>query len=782
MRPTEEGSVTAIRHVVRTILLTCTVGIGTLPAIADTVSADSPATPVTLEEVVVSARKRDEKLLDVPAPVSAISADTLQQTQSDRLEDYLTRMPGVTFDDQRAGQTKITFRGINAGDNSATVVTYVDNVPMTPAGPNSNSAYVTPNLDPSDLAQIEAVRGPQGTLYGANAIGGILKYVTVKPDPNNFSGRVEAVGDTAEGGGLGGAVRGAVNLPLVSDTLGMRLSAFTRKDPGYIDDPLLGIKNENSTRTYGFRAALLWNVTEAITVNLSGMIQIMSSQGNDNVDIDPGTGKPLYGGLTQERFWRDQFFRSRYGIYNADIQWNLGWATLMSSTSFSTLTNGSNTDASPAYSALLEGALGVSNVGLDNPLQVYGRQATQEMRLTSSTEGPLEWQVGFYYAHDQTNYAQSANLFDVATQTYDSTFGPTFDGYNKNDYLERSGFANIDYHFTKQFDVNLGGRYSEDDQQLQSFFEGLLFGPATQVSVHEHEHALTWAVNPRYKLTDDQMLYARVATGYRPGGATFLTPQAAQAGIPPTFKPDHLTSYEMGWKAALLDHRVTVDLDMYYIHWTDVQENVTLGAFTYGANAGRAHSEGVEAALTWTPVNRLKLALNATYNDNRLDEDAQANPDLSQTGHRLPLTPRFSGQFDTDYSFPIMSELDGFAGLSVFATMARPNALSLGYDPAKASGEGPVNNFGLTPLYDPNTGAVTGYTRNLLPGYATLDLRAGVVHGPWTVEAYAKNVTDAHPITAYAGLNNASFGNFSSTWAATVLPTRIVGLSASMKF
>jgi outer membrane receptor protein involved in Fe transport len=293
---------------------------------------------------------------------------------------------------------------------------------------------------------------------------------------------------------------------------------------------------------------------------------------------------------------------------------------------------------------------------------------------------------------------------------------------------------------------------------------------------------LTWSVNPRYKLNDDQMVYARVATGYRPGGVSLVTQAALSAGIPPIFKPDHLTNYEVGWKAALFDRRVTLDIDAYYIRWTDVQEQVVLGSFTFLSNAGRAHSEGVEASFTWTPINALKLALSGTYNDNRLDNDAQSNQDIAQTGHRLPLTPRFSGQFNADYRFPLATELEGFAGLSVFATMARPNALSLGYDPNKASGEGAVDNFGLVQLYDPNTGAPAGYARNVLPGYATLDLRAGVIHGAWTLEAYAKNVTDAHAYTAYAGLNNASFGNLSSIWAATILPPRTVGLSLSMKF
>jgi iron complex outermembrane recepter protein len=752
------------------------------PASTTASTTAGPVQQSTLEEVVVTARKREEKLLDVPSPVSAISAEQLQVTQAVRLEDYLTQVPGVTFDDQRAGQTKVTFRGINAGDSDATVVTYVDNAPLTPSAPNANSAYVTPSFDPSDLAQIEVDRGPQGTLYGANAIGGVLKYVTVKPDPNTFSGRFEVSGESADNGGLGGTVRGAVNVPLISDTLGLRVSGFTRKDPGYIDDPLLGLKDVNSNRVYGGRAALRWIVNSDVTVDLSSMIQLMRNDGNDNVDINPLTGQPQYGGLTHERSWRNEFFSSRNAIYNADVQWDLHWATLISSTSFSTLSNGADNDVSPAYTSLLEGALGVTGIGLDNPLEVHGKQVTEELRLTSSGKDKFEWQVGGFFTHDQTKYDQSANLFNVATQTYDNDFGPMFQGYLRNQYIERSGFGNVDYHFTDQFDLGLGARYSADSQKLDSFFQGLIFGPTADVQNVESEHALTWSVDPRFKINEDEMVYARVATGYRPGGVTFLIPSATAAGLSPTFKPDHLTNYEIGWKSAMFDRRFTVDISVYYIRWTDVQENITLGPFTYGANAGLAHSQGVETAFTWAPLAGLNLTANLTYNDNRLDADAQTNPDLSQAGNRLPDTPKFNGNFAADYKWAVTPQLNAFAGGSVFFTTARPSGLALAYNPNNASGEGAMNNFGLAQLYNPTTGAPAGFVNTAMPGYTTIDLHAGVERGPWSVEAFVKNLTDRHAFTEYSGLNNASYGNLASIWTATMLPPRIVGLSLVRKF
>jgi outer membrane receptor protein involved in Fe transport len=752
------------------------------PAVAQSVGGAADHDTAAIQEVVVTARKREEKLLDVPAPVSAIDAQTLALTKATRLEDYLIQTPGVTFDQQRAGQTKVTFRGVNAGDVGATVVTYLDNIPLTPGGAHASSAFLTPDLDPSDIAQIEVDRGPQGTLYGANAIGGVLKYVSIKPDPNNLTGRVEVAGESLSHGGTGAIARGAVNLPLVADKLAVRVSAFSRNDPGYIDDPLLKRQDVNGSHVSGGRVALLWNAAESLTVNLSGMMQVTQNHGTDFVDYDPLTGQTLYGDLTRKRYLQNEWFNARYAVYNADIQWDLHWAKLLSSSSYSTLSNGGDSDLTPGYGPLFTAILGRPNTGADNPLVVHGKQLTEELRLTSSGEDRVEWQVGAYYTHDRTQYDQGIGLFDTGTQEFLSAYGVAFGGYHKNLYIERSLFGNFDVHFTPQFDVAFGGRYSEDDQTLNSFFEGFLFGAAQHVDNSEREHAITWAVNPRYKLTENQMVYARVATGYRAGGVSFLRPAAVAAGLPSAFKPDHLTSYEAGWKGSFLDRRVTLDLSAYYIRWTDVQEAVTLGSFSFLSNGGLAHSKGVEATVTWAPVTGLSLNANLTYNDNRLDRDQASSPELSQAGNHLPGTPKLSGSFAADYKWDLTEQLQAFVGGSVFATTARPNALQLGFNPNTASGVGPMPNFGQAPIYDPNTNAIIGYTSTKLPGYATVDLRAGLQHGPWTVQAYVKNLTDSRARSEANGLNDPNFANYSSQWTAVILRPRTVGLSLVWAF
>ncbi len=735
-----------------------------------------------LSEIIVTARKQDELVLQVPAPITAVTAQTIERTESVRLEDYLSLVPGATFNTVRAGQTDLSFRGINNGGANATVVVYVNNAPFTSSTNYANGALVTPDLDPSDIAQVEILRGPQGTLYGANAVGGVLKYVTVKPDAKDFSGRVEVNAESVAHGGFGGALRAAVNIPLVADTLALRISGYDRDDPGYIDIPNLHRRNVNEVHVNGGRAELLYTPSGELSFDLSATEHKTTSSATDTVHYNPFTVRPAFGDLNQESYLNDQFLNAQYWIYNFDVNWNSGWAKWVASTSYSTQLNGANTDATPQYGAYLSAALGRPNTGLDNPLIVHQHKFTEEVRLASDSDGPLDWQIGAFYTLERSTYEQSANLFDTTTQAYITDFGDAFVATLTAQYREYSGFANVDYHFNEKFDVSAGARYSEDSQQFHEFAEGFLIGATQDFDNPSQEHSVTWAVNPRYKISDSEIVYARVATGYRPGGGNDLTAALIEAGAPKSFKADHLIDYELGWKASLFDRSVTADLSIYYINWTDVQLPISLANFSYEGNGGTAHSEGIEAAITWQPIKHLNLALNVSYNNNRLVSDAQVNTALSQAGNRLPSTPRFQGGFNADFDWNLLSGTTAFVGGTLYATSARPNAFMVGYDPASATGTGSFSNYGLTTIYDPNTGAPAGEANTALPGYVTLSLRTGIEHGPWKVEAYVKNLTDVRAFSAYGGANNPSAANLSNVWGAVILRPRTVGISAAYKF
>ena len=225
-------------------------------------------------EVVVTAQKRSERLLQVPVPVTALSGAELVREHAVRLQDYAAAAPGLNLLSDRDGSTEIIMRGVTTGlEVGATTSVYIDDSPYGSSTSYALGALLTPDLDPGALAQVEVLRGPQGTLYGASSLGGLIKYVTIPPSLTTFGGRVEADYSAVDGGGSGYGVRAIVTAPLITDTLGVTVSAFDRQDPGYIDNALTGAKNVNVTRVDGGRIALLAKPTDKLTINLSGLFQ-----------------------------------------------------------------------------------------------------------------------------------------------------------------------------------------------------------------------------------------------------------------------------------------------------------------------------------------------------------------------------------------------------------------------------------------------------------------------------------------------------------------------------
>ncbi len=252
----------------------------------------SQKTPAVLQEVLVTAQKRGaERLQDVPVPVTAIDAATLAKYDQTRLQDYFNRIPGmsVTPDDE-LGSAKLTIRGITTGAYaSPTVGIVIDDVPF---GSSSVGAWgsVAPDVDPFDLARIEVLRGPQGTLYGAASMGGLVKFVTVDPSTDSVGGHLGAAGTTVYNGSQTGySLHGAINIPL-NDTLAVRVSGFTRVDPGYIDDPGLHLEGVNRTKTQGGMFSALWKPRNDVALKVTAMLQDSDRNGSNDVHVEPGLG------------------------------------------------------------------------------------------------------------------------------------------------------------------------------------------------------------------------------------------------------------------------------------------------------------------------------------------------------------------------------------------------------------------------------------------------------------------------------------------------------------
>ncbi len=679
------------------------------------------------EEIVVTAQKRAERLQDVPVPVTALNTDALFDTNQVRLQDYYTRIPGLSVTPQGVrGAPMLAIRGITSGDfANPTVGITVDDVPYG-SSTFIGGGYMAPEIDPSDLARIEVLRGPQGALYGVSSLGGLLKYETVDPSTDRITGRVQAgTSSVRNGDGLGYNARGSINLPF-GDTFAVRASAFTRREAGYIDNVQSGQQGVNQEDADGGRVAALWRPSDTFSVKLSALLQDVKTHGSALAEVQPGLGDleqialPGIGG-----------FHRKNQAYSANITAKLGRMDLAAVSGYSHNTVDFRIDYTPGLLTPAE---------FENPLETT--KFTQEVRLSAPIGERLEWLLGGFYTDEDSTWISNLYLSDAATGERLSTF---LHYRNPTTFKEYALFGNLTIRFTERFDLQLGGRESRSDQTSSAV---TVFGgtsTVTQETDSRHD-AFTYLVTPRLKVSPTVMVYARLASGYRAGGpnANFVF-----LGVPSSYKPDKTQNYDLGVKASFFDQALSIDASAYYIDWKDVQISVNAPnspGSVYTANGARSKSQGLELVVTSRPVAGLTIAANGTLYDAKLAEDfpiTSSSP--GKAGDRLPYISRFTGSLSVNEEFAIAGEIAGFVGGRVSYVGKR---------------EG---NFSSSAL------------RQQYPSYTTLDLNVGANFNSWTANIYANNITDKRGILS-GGLDSLPINSF------TYIRPRIIGLSLSRVF
>ena len=725
-------------------------------------------------DIIVTATKRSERLQDVPASISVVTATDMTKGGITRFADYAARIPGLSFTSGRTGNTQVTLRGITTGSSQpgSTTAFYVDEAPVGSVNAYTGGNGITPDLDPSDLAQIEVLKGPQGTLYGAGAVGGLLKFTTVEPNLSTIEGGVSGGINSVAKGEIGYSARGMFNLPLVTDQLGLHVSGFYRKDAGYIDNvnPIIGRKDANDAKIRGGRAVLSMKFSPAVRLDLSATLQDTTTGASNIVDVDSVTLKPLYGDLKQNRFALETG-RVRLRLYNATWRVDLGKVNLVSSTTYQRIFSGERTDASRTFGAAFAGLSGVADLGAALNTYKHSDRWSEELRASANdlAGGILDVQAGFYWTYEgDKNRINNADLFHTTTgvaipsisvPAY-ALFGiPTTSPYGlvfakiDSSYQEFSGFGNVRLHFGKQFDILGGIRYAHDRQKYSQDYEGLLIPAITGFAYRqlialgsEKANVATWLVSPRFKVSDDFMIYGRAASGYRPGGPN---PAPPSGGVPLTFQPDRLIQYEVGFKASAMNRKLSVDAALFYTDWNNIQVQTSAGGFNFIVNGGKARSQGGEVTVRLQPATGLSFAVNAAYTDAKLTSDAPRAKGLN--GDRLPYVPRFSGAFTADYSTTL-------------------------------SGDTKLNIGGAVNYVDSRISDYSGNFPKHLPAYATVDLRAGLDFGKFNLSAFARNLTDKRAIVVVGTELLATNNTAGSPYAAGVLTPRTIGLEASVKF
>jgi len=698
-----------------------------------------------VEEVIVTAQKRQERLQDVPVPVTAVSGVDLIAANQTRIQDYYATVPGFNISPApgAGGEQMLSLRGISSGYNTnPTVGITIDDVQF------GSSSYLqgntVPDIDPADLARVEVLRGPQGTLYGASSMGGLIKFVTVDPSTDTFSGRVQAGASSVHNGSAPGySVRGSVNLP-VGDTFAVRASAFSREDPGYINNPVLHADGVNKDVVDGGRVSALWKPADEVSVKLSALLQDMKANGSSDVDYSslPGyTGPPL-GDLQQNYLPGIGGFERKVQAYSATVKARPLGIDLIALSGYNISSERDTFDYSYQFGGLAQGAFGVGGV----PLFTGGTtwKFTQEIRLSSNIGNLVDWLVGGYYTHEHSTFAQGAGAENPATGAQLGYL--IFLGPNPSSFKEYAAFTDWTFHINHRFDVQIGGRESRITQAAGPEPESGKFEPAGAMLPLgvSRSNAFTYLLTPRFKLSPDIMLYARLASGYRAGGPN----QNPDPAVPTQYSPDRTEDYELGTKGELENGRVSFDLSAYYINWKDLQINLldNTDGLTYTTNGSRAKSQGLELSLNTRPVAGLKLGTWLVWNEAIITRAFPAGSTAAgAAGDRLPYSSRVSGNLSADEDFPLWGSVTGYVGATVSYIGKRLGTFVL---------TGPRQSY---------------------PGYTKADLRAGARYDTWTFDLFLTNVADKR------GLLGGGLGAF-PPYGFTIVQPRTVGLSVSKSF
>ncbi|MDO7836637.1 TonB-dependent receptor [Sphingobium sp. HBC34] len=700
-------------------------------------------------EIIVTAQKREERLQDVPVPVTAVTANTLIENNQLKAQDFFSSVPGLNLQFQN-NRANLSIRGITTGPATGNpVVGYtIDDIPYGSSAGLAGLFGSAPDLDPTELARIEVLRGPQGTLYGASSMGGLVKYVTVDPSTQEFSGTIGGGLNIIRGSGddVGYNLRGAINVPL-SETFAVRASAFTREDPGYLDNVVTGQRNVNQVRVSGGRLSGIWKPSDDFSIKLSALIQDRKIYGSSDVDSRLGSRYQQTNQFgTGPSRWKNQ-------MYSAVINASLGNAELTSLTAFSISDNYDTVDFSAAALTGIWPDL-FPEAGVDQWATVLRqdyrvKKFSQEIRIATPITDNIDWIVGGFYTHEATKYSIQTFATDATNGT---SYGLPILWRDNLTFKEYAGFTNLVVRLSDQFDLQGGLRYSEN-RQLLNHREWTFFGPAEGLFSNPRSkgHALTYHFTPRFKISPDHMVYGRIATGYRPGGPN----ATCDVGIPCDYRPDKTTNYEIGAKGDLLNKTLSYDVSFYYIDWKDIQvtQVAPAGTFNYNANANRARSQGVEMSFEARPAEGLTLTAWGAYTDATLREDfTELSAVYAAKGDRLPFSSRWSGRVSANQEFPLSANVTGFANIAMSYVGFRQGE----FVPSAAQAD----------------------LRQRYPAYTSFDLTGGIKGDDWRINLFIQNLTNKRGLTG-GGFNNQT--TFNPFWFNYTQP-RTMGFNIEKSF
>jgi outer membrane receptor protein involved in Fe transport len=718
-----------------------------------------------VEELVVTAQKREENLQRVPFSIQALSTTKLEELQVNDFDDFAKFLPSVSYKTFGPGFTSIYMRGVASGENSnhsgplPSVGVYLDEQPVTTiTGPLDIHIY--------DIARVEALAGPQGTLYGASSQAGTIRIITNKPDSTGFSASYDLEVNSVAHGDLGYVAEGHLNAPM-GDRAAVRLVGWYDRDGGYIDN-VLGSRlyptcnctdtntafaedDYNDVETYGGRAALRFDLNENWTVTPSLMAQ--NTYANGIFAFDPNVGDLAVTHFRPE-YSDDRWYQAALTVEGKIAGFDVTYAGAYMKRDV----DGANdySDYSYYYDTLYGyGSYWYDDAG--DPVQPtqyiqykdrYKKQS-HELRFASPREHRLRVVAGLFYLRQDHLIEQNYKIDNIATAIEVNGFPDTIwltkqrrrdedwaaFGEASFDILENLTFTGGIRAFKSRNSLHgffgFGDGYSGSTGVSQCFAPASVPGsPCTNLDKEVEETGYTHKLNLQWQVTEDKMVYATWSTGYRPGGIN------RRGDI--NYLSDFLTNYEAGFKTTWLDGRLRINGAVFYDQWEDFQFSfLGINGLTVIRNAAAAEMKGAELEVNWRPTEGLTIFGSAAYVDATLTEDYCgttlpdgspetdcANPQ-APAGSELPITPKFKGNITARYDFP-MGDFDANVQASLVYTGSTWSDLRT---------EAPV---------PPEPDLVVPIRSNLgrNDAFATVDLSAGLERGNWRVEVFAKNLLD----------------------------------------
>ncbi|MDE1150272.1 MAG: TonB-dependent receptor [Azospirillaceae bacterium] len=613
-------------------------------ALADT----APATDAgnDLSEIVVTALKRETRIQETPAAVSVVSDDALRNANIREFDDLAREIPGLEITDAGPGQRRVAIRGIRSAGDSQVGIYYDESPLVNPPGTTSDPGANTSDFRLFDVERVEALRGPQGTLYGAGAMGGAIRVIFKKPT-FDYEGTVDVTGTTVDGGGEGYQVNAAINVPLIDNKLAVRAAGFKQYSPGWINNPGLGLKNVNDDQSEGGRFLARLLPTEWLT--LDALFYYQDDQGGPT-GWSPSAGQ--YNSIDKAYLPFDD--RTRLGSLTANA--DLDVAKLTVTSSYQSRNFLMTRDPNYLFSILKATSA--------MPGLYYQPQSvtdwTNEVRLQSSEPGRLQWTVGGYFEHRNANVLSEGHVIDKDGFDVDPV-KLSLQRYIGDKLDQEAAFGEVSYELIDNLTFTQGLRFYNYDKTVSGATTVGLAALGTAVSPYKewstNNQGLLYKSNLSYKFSDQVFVYFQAASGFRPGGIN----QAIGLATAAPYQPDSLWTYEVGVKTSFLDDHLSVNLTGYRTDWDNMQVSLNSGTFSYLGNAGSARVQGLEAEVTATPIPGLQITANGTVLGANLTADqiatgAVASATTGRAGDRIPNIPELTATLSAQYEWTLVPD------------------------------------------------------------------------------------------------------------------------------